>query len=462
MSDGRSASLRFVLAVLALIGCSALYVEIAIDRALPIVVPALLDRAVVPEAELRANLTLALRLVAIASPLVALFGAAFLAWLVLLLVRPALPFLRVLGVAVAASGWIAAGLVAKALLAWKTGQPDPPVNLGAFVRVEHPALRALVAWTNPFILLAIATMIRGLRAAGAPGRSAAAAGAAPWAAGAAGLAVLFGGSVSFDPEALVPTDGWPAITEGSVTLIYPPGPAEDLAQVTRLMDGFSRRLGERLSFTPAPLRVNVYADHAMLEQATGTRLHVQVTGSMRGADLLYLERPGSSAAMPRAKAIREALRYAGLVQLAPVIGDAPPWWVQGFVHAAVHPGNAALDREFRTILRNRGIPAFAAMQDPSFFRIPDGPLMARSLVDHVAFLHGPDTPERIMRDVIGGASFRDALFAHTRLTTTALEAGWRQALESLPESRRGEGPDSSSAPADTGRLDEPLPFLKGP
>ncbi len=462
MSGEQPARWRAALPVLALTVSAAVYVEVAVRRALPALLPTLLDRAVVPETELRANLVLAFRVIAVTVPAIAWLVAASFAWLALRRQRPAPSFPNVLRVAASSSWWIAAGLAVKTLLVLVTGQPDPAVNAGAFVQVEGFAARALVALTNPFVLLAIATMIVGLHASGTSWRAAALGGGAPWAIGAMGLAVLFGGNTRFEPDALVPTEDWPELSESPITLRYAPGADDDAGSLVHLMDAFAKRLGERLGFEPAALRIHVYADHAMLERAAGERLHVQVVGSVRGQDLLYLEMPGSSAAMTQARGLREALRYVGLVELAPVASAAPRWWVEGFVHAAVHPGNAELDRDFRAALRRIGVPAYERLLETSFFRGPEGPLMARSLVDHVAFLEGADAPERIMRDVIAGETFRDALFAHTRLTTTALEAGWRETLLALPEAKRGAGADSVRAPADTGRLDEVVPFLKGP
>jgi hypothetical protein len=215
----------------------------------------------------------------------------------------------------------------------------------------------------------------------------------------------------------------------------------------------------RLSLRLKPLRVHVLGDHGTLERATGEMLHVLVTGSIRGSDLLYLEMPGSSAALTREAGLREALRWVGLVRLAPAAGDAPRWFVEGFVHAAVHPGTPDLDRQFRAALRREGVPTYEAMLDPSFFRTPEGPLLARSLVDHIAFVAGPDAPERVMKSVVRGTPFRDALFEGTRLTTSALEAGWLDALRAAARERGAEDP---AAPADSAseRLDDVAPFLK--
>ena len=164
------------------------------------------------------------------------------------------------------------------------------------------------------------------------------------------------------------------------------------------------------------------------------------------------------AAMTRDRGLREALRWIGLLRLATEASGAPRWFVEGFVHATVHPGDAELDHEFRAALRRFGIPTYARMVDPAFFRAPEGALFARSLVDHLAYLYGPEMPERIMRDVVAGRSFRDALFEHTRLTSSALELGWQEALEAVA---RQEGMEVIARP-DTSRPGDVAPFLREP
>jgi hypothetical protein len=67
------------------------------------------------------------------------------------------------------------------------------------------------------------------------------------------------------------------------------------------------------------------------------------------------------------------------------------------------------------------------------FRTPDGPLLARSLVDHIAALHGPAAVVRVVQAVVDGGDFRDALFAETRLTASELETGWQDNLRRILE-----------------------------
>lgn len=451
---------RFVLPLLLLTVCTLAYVEVAVHKAFPYVVPAMLDRTLLPETELRANLHQAFRTASLLLPVVAMVATAVLAWLLLLPARPRPAFARVLAVTAWASVPVSLGLLVKTALAIGTGQPDPPVNLGALAGAEGPLGRAALALTNPFVWLAAAASFAGLRAFGVPRPAAAVAGAAPWAAWMAGLALLFGGGTRFAPAAPVPTDDWPEIAGNGITLRYPPGEEKAAQELFDLASGFSARMQERLSLQLKPLRIHALPDHGSLERATGEMLHVLVTGSIRGSDLLYLEMPGRSAALTREAGLREALRWVGLVRLAPAAPGAPRWFVEGFVHAAVHPGTRELDQRFRALLRRDGVPTYARMLDPSIFRTPEGPLLARSLVDHVAFVAGPQAPERIMREVVRGTPFRDAVFETTRLTTSALEAGWTEALRAAA---REEETDIPPAPADSAqRLDDVAPFLREP
>ncbi len=449
---------RFVLPLLLLTACTLAYVEVAVRKAFPYVVPAMLDRTLLPETELRGNLHQAFRTASLLLPVPAMLVTAVLAWILLQPARARLPFPRVFLITAWASVPVSLGLLVKTAIAIATGQPDPPVNLGAIAGAEAPLARAAVALTNPFVWLAAGASYAGLRAYGAARAAAGAAGVVPWAAWMAGLALLFGGGTRFAPDAPVPTDEWPEIAGGGITLRYPPGEEGTARELFDLAGGFSARMQERLSLKLKPLRVHVYPDHSSLERATGEMLHVLVTGSIRGSDLLYLELPGRSAALTREAALREALRWVGLVRLAPAAPAAPRWFVEGFVHAAVHPGTPELDRRFRAVLRRDGVPTYARMLDPSIFRTPEGPLLARSLVDHLAFVAGPQAPERIMRDIVRGTPFRDAVFEATRLTTSALESGWTEALRAAAKEP---GDEASPAPADSaGRMDDVAPFLR--
>jgi hypothetical protein len=419
---------RFVVPTLVLTACTLLYVEVAVREAFPLLVPQLLDRALVTESVLRADLHRAFRTAALLLSPLAIPLTAAVAWGCLAPFRARQPYARILALVAHASLAISAGIVVKALLVLATGQPDPPVNLGAFARAREPLARGALAITNPFGILAAVATVAGLRAFGASRRAAATAGVVPWAAWMAGLAVVFGGASRLAPKPPVDTDGWPEVSRGSVTLRHAPDQADEAESLLDLIVPFSGRLEQHLGIAAGRLRIYVYPDHATLERATGDLLHVLVTGSIRGADLLYLEMPGRSVAVPRDDGLREALRWVGLVRLAPAASGAPRWFVEGFVHAAVHPGSPELEREFRSALARSGVPTYEQMLDPTVFRTPEGPLLARSLVDHVAFVAGTDAPERILRDVVAGTPFRDALFRHARLTTGALEAGWTDVL----------------------------------
>jgi hypothetical protein len=183
--------------------------------------------------------------------------------------------------------------------------------------------------------------------------------------------------------------------------------------------------------------VHVFPDHATLEKATGEFLHVQVTGSIRGSDLLYLELPGRSAAVPREAGERDALRYMALMQLAQAAPGAPRWFVQGLAHAEAVPFSPTLERDFILLVRRDGLPQFTHLLDPRIYRTPDGPLLARALLDFLSVRSGGrEVVTNILKDVIDGGEFRDALFARTRLTTSAVESEWRQATLTMLE-RRG-------------------------
>ena len=80
-------------------------------------------------------------------------------------------------------------------------------------------------------------------------------------------------------------------------------------------------------------------------------------------------------------------------------------------------------------------------------------MLARSLVDHIAFFYGIEAVEGIVTDLRNGIEFRDALFARTRLTTSALEAGWQDhARTILSVEALGD-----SLPAGRGASVDPLP-----
>src|SRR5262249_38216250 len=195
--------------------------EIAARKALPYVVPALLDHTVITESELTVTLLRALRIGALFVPLLALPLAALVAWSLLRVMRHREAFARVLALVSWASLWLGLGLVAKAGLALATGKADPPVNLGAVIHAARPAVRSCLALTNPFPWLAAIWTARGLRAFGAPPLCAAVAGTAPWAAAwFVALGVSYLESARQAPDAPIPTDEWAQVVRGPITLRY--------------------------------------------------------------------------------------------------------------------------------------------------------------------------------------------------------------------------------------------------
>jgi hypothetical protein len=199
----------------------------------------------------------------------------------------------------------------------------------------------------------------------------------------------------------------------------------------------------------------VYPDHTTLERATGETLHVRVTGSIRGRDLLFIEVPGRNAAVAQEAGIRDAERYVALMQLAPVASGAPRWFVEGVAHATAFAYSPALDREYASALKKTGVPTIDALFEDRIYRTPEGPLLARSLVDFLAYEHGRETPANILRDVKNGTPFRDALFSRTRLTTSELEAGWQKLARAVLGIEEPGTPGSAPpAPADS----TPSPF----
>ncbi len=97
------------------------------------------------------------------------------------------------------------------------------------------------------------------------------------------------------------------------------------------------------------------------------------------------------------------------------------------------------------------MPSLDDLLDPSIYATPDGPLLARALVDHLAFRHGGSREiDGILRDTMAGAPFRDALYARTRLTMTALETGWQESIRSILASvPQGTGSAPEGAPDST-------------
>jgi len=445
----------FLLPLAILVASAMLYLAVASGRVLPSLVPDLLDRSLLTESALRRTLHASLLAASFALPLVWLPLAALVSWLALRVARGRVAYPIVVSLLAYSSLWIALDFAVKALLVVATGHPAPSTNLGALTGAESPGERALLSLTNPFLLAAVAWTARGLARGGASAAAAWTGGALPWVGTAVLFATVFAGGRGPGIAAPVPVDDWPVVTHGCITLRTPPELAPAADEVAVDLDGFARHLADRFGFAPRPLRVYLYPDHPTLERAIGERLHVLTTGSIRGSDLLYLEMPGRNAAVTADRGRRNALRFVGLMQLAPAAASAPRWFVEGVVHAMVEPGTPELDREFRATLRRTGLPSLAAMQGP-VFRTPVGALLARSLVDHIAALHGPAALVGVMKDVVAGADFRDALYARTRLTASELEAGWQDNLRRL----LAEGAPRDAAPgaaADTASAGAVLP-----
>jgi hypothetical protein len=359
--------------------------------------------------------------------------------------------------------WMGLAFLAKALLVKLTGRPEPAVNLSFFVKNVGDAGRVLLAFTNPFLLLAMAWTVRGLRAWGVGGPAAIIGGAVPWAAWIALVALAAGGAgTRFTPTAPVSHENWEEIEKETLTMRHPPGLGDDVSALATILDGFARQLGERFDFEVRPITVHAYPDHATLERATGEFLHVRVTGSVRGRDLLYLEIPGRNAAVAQEAGIRDAVRYVAVMQLAPVVPAAPRWFVEGVAHAAAFPYSPALEREYVSVVRKTGVPSIDVLFEEQIYRTPEGPVLARSLVDFLAFEHDRETPADIVRDVKDGASFRDALFSRTRLTTSELETGWqglvRSTLESVDPDALTGTPSAAADSADSAAADAVSPF----
>lgn len=443
---GIDARPTFMLPVLVLVASAMLYLEVAADRVLPSLVPDLLDRSLVTESVLRRTFHMSLLASSFFLPVLWVPLAAFGCWLALRLARARTSFPSIMSLFSYASLWIALGFLVKALIVSMTGHPAPATNLGVLFRPDMNVARALLALTNPFLVAAVVWTARGLVRWGTRPAAAWSAGALPWLATAVLFATVFAGGSRPGIGAPVPVDDWPTVTVGCITLRTPPELASAAEEVASDLDGFARHLADRFGFDVKALRVYLYPDHGTLERAVGERLHVLITGSIRGSDLLYLEMPGRNAAVTAEQGRRNALRYVGLMQLAPSAPSAPRWFVEGVVHAVVEPGTPELDREFRSALRRTGLPSLEALQG-SIFRTPEGALFARSLVDHIAALHGPEALVDIMRDVVAGGDFRDALFSRTRLTASELEAGWQDGLRRMLEQERGKrDADGGDAP----------------
>ena len=446
----------FILPILLLSFAALFYTQFAFDRAFPLVSQELLRQATVTESELRNNFRGMLLVGSFLVPLLSIFLLSAVSYLLLLFARARQPFSLVTSLFAWSSLWVTIGLLVKAALVSATGSPDPAVNLGLLFRPETPALRAIYALSNPFVILAAVWTVRGLQSWSGSKVAGWLGGALPWLGTAALLALSTGDTRQVRPAAPVDTSEYKIIENGTVTLHFPPRLKRTQGEtVAAYLEGVGKRLSEKFEFEREPVTVVAYPDHATLERATGEFLHVQVIGSIRGRDLLYVEMPGHSAALTTQYAMSEVLRYGAIMQLAPVLNDAPRWFVEGLAHATVHQGGVALNNRYLDALRRLGAPSYEDMLDPMLFLTPEGPLLARGMVDHIAMFYERAALEDMVRDLVKGESFRDALYSRTRLTTTAFESGWQDhmaTLLSIDQEQRdgidGTQPDATEAGVD--------------
>jgi hypothetical protein len=427
--DFRRGGARWILPVAILTASSFLYANAAVDLAAARVIPGLLERSVTTESDLTHLFRASIRTASLILPLVLLLFTTLISWWIVRAGTPAWTFGRVWTLVTHAGLFISAGLLVKALLVLVTKEPDPPVHLGYWIPARTPVRAALLSLTNPFLVAAILFCVRGFRNGGVPGDRAAFAGSAPW----IFLMILFAvsGSRGIVPEAASISEGWRVLDGNVVTLRHPPGIEVPGRNLSLALDEFAGRLAEKIGSQPPPLRIDLFPDHASLERATGESLPVEVTGSIRGAGLLYLEAPGKNPAVPESRAFQDAARYVAILQLAPLAFDAPRWFVEGLAHAEAFRYSEAVDLAYVSALRRRGA-SFQTMHDPAIYRTAEGPLLARGLLDYLAYRHGGrETIDGLLRDLIAGKTFRDALFERTRLTMSALESEWQESARSI-------------------------------
>lgn len=438
----------FLLATVVSAACAAFYAQLAVGLALPSVIPSLLAHSLATESELLRVFRPGILVISLIAPVVSVAATACLTWLLLRATRANVSLRRVLSLAAHGFLWVGLGFLVKAALVPITRTPEPPVNLSLFLKPSGGIESTLLAFTNPFLLLALLWSTWGLLEWGVPKLQAVVAGAGPWMLWIALLSQSTPGSSHVAPPQVVSREGWKVIEKGAIEVHYPPDFEDDATSLGGALAAVSGKLAEEFAFEQRHIVVYAHRDHRELEKACGERLHLRVAGSIRGRDVLFLEMPGHSAAVPRERGLREAMRYASLMQLAPLLAEAPRWFVEGIAHAAVFPYTADLEREYRVTLRSIGLPNYERMTDPRLYQSPAGPILARSLVDYIAANHGTSTLRAIRAEVSSGVSFRDALFAHTRLTTSALESGWQKSIAPLlgPASRRESSKGSLESP----------------
>jgi hypothetical protein len=444
----------FVVPILVLIASIVVYTQTAIGPALPRVIPQLLDRSFATQDELVRTFRLMILTVSFLAPVLFVVGTATVSWIVLRAFGARQPFSLVLSLFAHASLWVAVGFLVRAALVLVSGKPEPSTNLAYFISPHGLVERVALAFTNPFLWLALAWTTWGLRRWGTRSVATFAGGALPWIAWIVIPALGAGSTSRFSPSTPVSYEGWQTLDIGTIRVTAPPDRLDDARELATIVDGFARRLAARYEFEPRTLRMYTLPDHTELERAAGVFLHVRTISSIRGQELFYVELPGMSAAFTRDRMIREAMRTAARMQLqtVPALRKAPSWFLEGISHAAAIPGSRELEADYEAMLQRTRPSGLSVFEAPLVFSTPEGPLLARSVVDHLAFRFGPDALDGILADLEAGTDFRDAIFARTHLTLGALETSWLDSVHAILARTLGTPPDNAA----TG--DAPTPF----
>ncbi|MGH2570098.1 MAG: hypothetical protein ACRDGR_02655, partial [bacterium] len=156
----------FVAATLFVVLCVVVYTATALGPAIPQLSALLLPKSQWTESELANVLRTFFFALALAMPLVFLLVTTLASWGLLAATGSRRSFPFVLSLTAHASLWMGLGFLAKALLVKTTGRPEPPVNLALFVESVPDRWRVVLAFTNPFLVLALVWAVRGLRAWG--------------------------------------------------------------------------------------------------------------------------------------------------------------------------------------------------------------------------------------------------------------------------------------------------------
>ena len=438
----------FVLPALALVASVVAYSQLAIGPALPQILPTLLDRSPGSERDLARTFRMFILVASLLGPAFFLAFTAFGSWLLLRLVRSPQPFSIVLSIVSFSSLWIAISFLVRAVLVLVTEQAQPSTNLNFFLKPSGNVERTLLAFTNPFVLLSAWWTWKGLGFFGATGAGRMSGGVLPWFAWVVLAAGSGGGDARLAPSGPVSFEGWKTIEGRTVSFRHPPSYETTSEETTKLLDGFVEKLAGDLGFEPVPVRVIAFPDHASLERAMGGFLHVQVTGAIRGEDLVYTEMPGTSAAVTRHDITRHVMRLLAVLQLRTAAGlaETPIWFRQGLAHLVSFPAGPARHNEYVSVFRDNVNLPYDRLLDEPLYLTPQGPVVARSVVESLTSAHGPGIVGDLCRDVARGGDFRDALYARTRLTIDDLETYWHQWLQAALQHRPREG---ATAEADT-------------